>query len=244
MATSKVEALDKEAEKLRALNLKMKETQSALAAAEKRAAAAEADEQRQSAELAAHVRSLEACQAELVACSEARESLAGAHEELVSVHAQTAVQLQDVTAQQAVLEKLCDDMHVQIKDLEAAKGALVAQVDTLEGAAVAQDKVVQGLKEQVKGKEEAMAAKDKSLAIVQADLEEAEKQVDIVTQKLESSKGEMMRLQRVEAGNGDLQECITSLRAERQEAQDQLVDAKFEVFRYRYRYRYRYRLGR
>ena len=137
-----------------------------------------------------------------------RDSLAAEHEELVSVHAQTAVQLQDVTAQQAVLEKLCDDMHVQIKDLEAAKGALVAQVDTLEGAAAAQDKVVQGLKEQVKGKEEAMVAKDKSLAIVQADLEEAEKQVDIVTQKLESSKGEMMRLQRVEAGNGDLQVCV------------------------------------
>ena len=34
MATSQVEALDKEAEKLRALNLKMKETQSALAAAD------------------------------------------------------------------------------------------------------------------------------------------------------------------------------------------------------------------
>ena len=68
MATSQVEALDKEAEKLRALNLKMKETQSALAAAEKRAAAAEADEQRQSAELAAHVRSLEACQVCVCVC--------------------------------------------------------------------------------------------------------------------------------------------------------------------------------
>ena len=50
-----------------------------------------------------------------------------------------------------------------------------------------------------------------------------------MTQRIESNKSEMSRLQRVEATNGDLQEAIAATRVERQAALDQLADAKFEI---------------
>ena len=229
MANSKVESLDKEAEKLRSTNIKMKETQSALTAAEKKAAACAAEEQRMSAELDEKSKQLESVQHDLLACADERDVLAQQHEELVATHSKTTVELQDVLAQQAELEKLCDDMNLQIKELQAQVTEAATEKRGLEAELTEVSAAGESLKEQVKNKDDTIAAGQKNAAILQQDLEEAEKQVDIMTQRIESTKSEMSRLHRVEATNGDLQEAITTLRAERQATQDELADAKFEI---------------
>lgn len=65
--------------------------------------------------------------------------------------------------------------------------------------------------------------------MLQQDLEEAEKQVDIMTERIESNKSEMSRLQRSEASKADLHEQITQLRSELSGTSDLLADAKFEI---------------
>lgn len=229
MASSKLEALDKEAEKLRATNLKMKETQSSIAAAEKKAAACEAEEQRMAAELEAKSTELQSTQADLLACADERDELEMQHQEIVAAHAKATMELSDLSAQQCELEKLCEDMKDELKSLESKLAAATSSSQALQKDLDDEVKLTGSLREQIKGKDASLAANAKSMSVLQEDLEEAEKQVDLMTQRIENNKSEMSRLQRMEASNGDLQENITSVRAEKQAALDEVADAKFEI---------------
>jgi len=68
-----------------------------------------------------------------------------------------------------------------------------------------------------------------NMRVLQQDLEEAERQVDVMTERIESNKSEMSRLQRCEATNSDLHLTISNLRTEHQATADHLADAKFEM---------------
>jgi len=158
MALSKVETLDKEAEKLRATNLKIKETQAALATAEKKACACEAEEHRMSGLLLAKTDELESTQHDLLACADERDLLLQQHEELVSTHAKTTVDLQDLLSQHEELEKLCQDMNQQIKTLQATLALSSADKQALEMERAELNTAVEGLKHQVKIKDDANVA--------------------------------------------------------------------------------------
>jgi chromosome segregation ATPase len=137
--------------------------------------------------------------------------------------------MQDLVGQQAELEKLCEDMNLQMKTLEESLAQTAADKKALESEREQDCKVMKSLTDQLSTKEASLVANQQSIKVLQQDLEEAEKQVDLMTQRMEANKAEMSRLQRCEASNTDLQEHISELRADRQVARDQLADVMFEI---------------
>eukprot|EP00960_Hanusia_phi_P053446 762078-Hanusia_phi.AAC.2 len=227
--SSKLEMIEKENEKLKTANLKMKETTNALNLAEKKAAWASSELEKVSAEMREKEEELQVLQQDILSLADERDSLKQQHESLVATHAQTSIELQDLQYQQSELEKLCEDIDCQRKKLEGKVEELTSEKKMMSEEIESLQHETERLREQVKVKEELLVQIKKASDVLQNDLDEAEKQIDTLSKRVETQKSDLTRLGRFEEMSTDLQEQIKSMRAEHNETLSSLTDANFEI---------------
>jgi len=164
----KVEAHEKELERLRGVAAKVKEATTAAAVADKRAAAAGTERDAAVAEQQTARAALEAAGAEVQGLTEERDRLLTQHTQLATTNAATLVELQDLQAQQAELERICEDMSARIKALEEGKAAAEAEAAELRAARDALAKDLARESEKAAAQEKALAAQQGSAQVLQA----------------------------------------------------------------------------